>query len=87
MGNIDYNDPTQNPYANDAVAQKAIEFLFSKLKALNPDVEISSIWEWYIKNRPMVDAENQRLKAEGKDLSHLSPIFNEFAQDLNGEKH
>ena len=87
MGNIDYSDPAQNPYADDAVAKEAIEFLFAKLKALNPDVERNTIWEWYIQNRPMVDAENQRLKAEGKDLSHLSPIFNEFAQDFNGEKH
>lgn len=87
MGKIDYSDPAKNPYANDPVAQEAIEFLFSKLRALNPNVDRNTIWEWYIQNRPLVDAENLRLKAEGKDLSHLNPIFNEFVQDLNGEKH
>lgn len=87
MGKIDYSDPKQNPYANDEIAKEAVEFLFEKISALNPNADKDSIWEWYIQNRPLVDAENERLRAEGKDLSHLNPIFNEFAQNLNGENH
>ncbi len=59
---MEANDANANPYAEDPVAKEAIKLLVEFMtQKVNPKFTEKDAWEFYIKNRPLIDEEDQEI--------------------------
>jgi len=82
MSEIDYTDLSVNPYADDPIALEAIKWFLNKW----PHLTKQDFWEFYIKTRPEVEAENARLAEAGKDVSFDESPIVEAAKEQFSKK-
>lgn len=82
MSEKDYTDPAINPYADDPTAHEAARWFLKKW----PHLTEPDFWEFYIKTRPEVEAENARYAAAGFDVSFDESPIAEAAKDQFKQK-
>lgn len=60
----DYSNSEANPYADDPIAKQAVRMLVKfMIEKVNPAFSEAEAWEWYIQNRPLVDAEDKDIES------------------------